>query len=36
VYFPPSQFESAFVSTAHTSDDIAFTLDAARGAAADI
>jgi glutamate-1-semialdehyde 2,1-aminomutase len=25
VYFPPSQFEAAFVSAAHTSEDIAYT-----------
>ncbi|HEX7365236.1 MAG TPA: glutamate-1-semialdehyde 2,1-aminomutase [Dehalococcoidia bacterium] len=29
VYFPPSQFEACFVSTAHTSKDIKFTIDAA-------
>lgn len=28
VYFPPSQFESAFVSTAHTPEDIAYTRNA--------
>jgi glutamate-1-semialdehyde 2,1-aminomutase len=27
VYFPPSQFEAAFVSAAHTPQDIAFTKD---------
>jgi glutamate-1-semialdehyde 2,1-aminomutase len=32
VYFPPSQFETAFVSLAHTDDDIARTVEAARGA----
>ncbi len=36
VYFPPSQFESAFVSAAHTDDDISLTLNAAREIAADI
>jgi glutamate-1-semialdehyde 2,1-aminomutase len=30
VYFPPSQFEAAFLSTAHTGDDIEKTLAAAR------
>jgi glutamate-1-semialdehyde 2,1-aminomutase len=30
VYFPPSQFEAAFLSTAHTADDIDRTLRAAR------
>lgn len=28
IYFPPSQFEAAFVSAAHTSDDIGRTIDA--------
>jgi glutamate-1-semialdehyde 2,1-aminomutase len=28
VYFPPSQFESGFVSAAHTPDDIAYTKSA--------
>ncbi len=32
VYFPPSQFEAAFVSAAHTAEDVALTLDAARRA----
>lgn len=32
VLLPPSAFESAFVSASHTDDDVAFTLDAARGA----
>ncbi|MEK7404169.1 MAG: glutamate-1-semialdehyde 2,1-aminomutase [Acidobacteriota bacterium] len=31
VYWPPSQFEAAFVSAAHTEDDIAHTVEAARG-----
>jgi glutamate-1-semialdehyde 2,1-aminomutase len=30
VYFPPSQFEAAFLSTAHTADDLDRTLRAAR------
>jgi glutamate-1-semialdehyde 2,1-aminomutase len=30
VYFPPSQFEAAFLSTAHTQDDVDLTLRAAR------
>ena len=29
VYFPPSQFEAAFVSTAHSEADVASTVDAA-------
>lgn len=29
VYFPPSQFETAFISTAHTEDDIARTVEVA-------
>lgn len=32
VYLPPSQFESAFVGTAHGDEEIAHTLEAARGA----
>jgi glutamate-1-semialdehyde 2,1-aminomutase len=32
VYFPPSQFEAAFLSTAHTDDDLYRTLRAAQGA----
>lgn len=32
VYFPPSQFEAAFVSLAHTADDIERTIQAAREA----
>ncbi len=32
VWLPPSQFEAAFVSTAHTPDDVAFLLNAARTA----
>jgi glutamate-1-semialdehyde 2,1-aminomutase len=31
VWLPPSQFEAAFLSTAHTGQDIQFTIDAARG-----
>ncbi len=30
VYFPPSQFEAAFLSTAHTEDDVDATLGAAK------
>jgi len=30
VWLPPSQFEAAFVSTAHTQQDVAFLLEAAR------
>jgi glutamate-1-semialdehyde 2,1-aminomutase len=30
VYFPPSQFEAAFLSTAHTADDVEATLRAAK------
>jgi glutamate-1-semialdehyde 2,1-aminomutase len=32
VYLPPSQFEAAFVSVAHTAEDVAFTVEAARKA----
>lgn len=32
VWLPPSQFEAAFVSTAHTPEDVTFTLNAARAA----
>ena len=32
VYWPPSQFESAFISAAHTDADIDATIEAARGA----
>ncbi len=32
VWLPPSQFEAAFLSTAHTDADIAFTVEAARKA----
>jgi glutamate-1-semialdehyde 2,1-aminomutase len=32
VYFPPSQFEAAFLSTAHTAADVERTLQAARAA----
>ncbi len=32
VYFPPSQFEAAFLSTAHTEDDVERTLRAAKAA----
>ena len=30
VYLPPAQFEAAFISLAHTENDIAFTVEAAR------
>ena len=29
VYFPPSQFEAAFVSTAHCETDVTLTIEAA-------
>jgi glutamate-1-semialdehyde 2,1-aminomutase len=32
VYLPPSQFEAAFLSTAHSEQDIRRTIDAARKA----
>ncbi len=32
VYFPPSQFEAAFLSTAHTEDDVDATIGAAKAA----
>jgi glutamate-1-semialdehyde 2,1-aminomutase len=32
VYLAPSQFEAAFLSTAHTAADVAETVAAARGA----
>jgi glutamate-1-semialdehyde 2,1-aminomutase len=32
VYLPPSQFEAAFLSTAHTQDDVELTLRAAKAA----
>ena len=32
VYLPPSQFEAAFLSTAHTEADVAFTIEASRAA----
>ncbi|MGH9777119.1 MAG: glutamate-1-semialdehyde 2,1-aminomutase [Candidatus Acidiferrales bacterium] len=35
VYWPPSQFEAAFVSLAHTDEDIEHTLEAARAAFAE-
>jgi glutamate-1-semialdehyde 2,1-aminomutase len=35
VYFPPSQFESAFLSTAHTPDDVERTVAAAEAAFAE-
>ncbi len=30
IYLPPSQYEAAFLSTAHTEEDVAKTVDAAR------
>lgn len=36
VYIPPSQFESWFLSLAHTEDDISFTLDRVREALREI
>jgi glutamate-1-semialdehyde 2,1-aminomutase len=32
VWLPPSQFEAAFLGTAHTNADIDFTVEAARQA----
>jgi glutamate-1-semialdehyde 2,1-aminomutase len=32
VYYPPSQFEAAFVSAAHSDEDIDRTIEAARQA----
>ncbi len=32
VYLPPSQFEAAFLSTAHTEDDVARTIEASKAA----
>ncbi len=34
VYWPPSQFEAAFLSGAHTEDDVTRTVEAARSALA--
>ena len=36
IYFPPSQFEAAFLSAAHTEDDISATVAAAREALASV
>ena len=36
VYLPPSQFEAAFVSTAHGEAELAHTLEAARAAIRDL
>jgi glutamate-1-semialdehyde 2,1-aminomutase len=36
VYWPPSQFEAAFLSVAHSDADIDRTIDAARDALADV
>jgi glutamate-1-semialdehyde 2,1-aminomutase len=30
IYFPPAQFEAAFLSLAHTAQDVESTVDAAR------
>jgi glutamate-1-semialdehyde 2,1-aminomutase len=32
IYLPPSQFEAAFISLAHSEDDIDKTIEAARNA----
>jgi glutamate-1-semialdehyde 2,1-aminomutase len=34
IYWPPSQFEAAFLSGAHTEDDVAKTVEAAQAALA--
>lgn len=34
VWLPPSQFEAAFMSTAHTDEDVQYTIDVARSALA--
>lgn len=36
VWLPPSQFEAAFMSTAHSEEDVRFTIDAARRAFAEL
>jgi glutamate-1-semialdehyde 2,1-aminomutase len=36
VYLPPSQFEAAFLSTAHTAEDIQQTIAAAKQAFATV
>ena len=36
VWLPPSQFEAAFLGTAHTAEDIDFTVEAARKAFASV
>jgi len=36
VYFPPSQFEAAFVSTAHSEADVTLTIEAAAKAFGEI
>ena len=36
IYFPPSQFEAAFVSAAHTDADIDATIEAAEAALKDL
>jgi glutamate-1-semialdehyde 2,1-aminomutase len=32
IYLPPSQFEAAFLSSAHSEEDISKTIDAAKAA----
>jgi len=36
IYLPPSQFEAAFVSAAHTAEDIRKTVEAARQSFAEV
>jgi glutamate-1-semialdehyde 2,1-aminomutase len=36
IYLPPSQFEAAFLSTAHTEEDIQKTISAAKQAFASV
>jgi len=31
IYLPPSQYEAAFLSAAHTDEDVQKTIDAAKG-----
>jgi glutamate-1-semialdehyde 2,1-aminomutase len=35
-FLPPSQFEAWFTSLAHTADDVAFTIEAARASLAEV